>query len=184
MGSFDQVAVAVEPGVDLAESQLAVPGEDLDAGLTQGDAAHGDGFGRCGRQGITSEDRRTTTPLPRDDGPQLVARLGQLVEQVEAPLCHPHHRAVELVQLGEEPVARHLQLETGRRVQAGPSAVGEQAGIAQGRRAAAHQGAVPVPRACGGLRFGAGPLGRWAGHRHLQVEGSVRRSGDRDPVPW
>lgn len=47
----DQVAVAVQPGVDLDEGQLAVAGEDDEAGASQGDPAD-----RLGRGGGKARD--------------------------------------------------------------------------------------------------------------------------------
>ena len=177
------VAVAVQPPVDLDQGQLAVAGQDGEAGPPEGHPGErhrlggGRGDRRMGGRG------RASAPLPRDGGPQLVPQLLQLGQQLATFVGTRHHRAVEQVEAVEEGISLHLRLQplVGPHPRASP--VGEESGVAEGGGTAADEVTAPVAGWLGLL--GGGSVGGGHGGR---PEG-FGASGGRSPrsvtwVPW
>lgn len=160
-------------------------GEYDEAGLSQGDAADRGGVGGGGGQRVPADGGRSPTPLPGDRRPQLVAQVAQLIEDVEALLGGRHHLVVEAGEAGEERVSPDLQDQAVGGAEPGPTAVGEQAAVAQRRRPTSDQPPVPVGggRTTGAVAWAERSVVRRAGHRRLHgsrgVGGARPRSAPR-----
>ncbi len=146
VGAGDDVAVPVEPAVDLQERQLAVTSEDEEAGLAECGSRQGTWVGRGRWQWPAVERRWAASSLPREGGPQGVADLLQLVEEVEALVGAVDHGRLEVGQPVVQLLPADLELEPDGWGQAGASAVGEEPGIAEAIGAAAVQAPAPRPR--------------------------------------
>lgn len=153
--AVDDVAVAVEPGVDLDQGQCAVAGEDEQAGLAELDAAEGEGALAGRREGWATDGGWAPAALPGHGGPELVADVDQAVPHGQALVGAGHHGLLEGAQPGEELVPLDLEGEAGGGGEAGDAPVGEE-GPGSERVGAAVQAGVPV----GGAR---GPRGRGHG---------------------
>lgn len=166
------VAVPVQPAVDLDQGQLTVAGQDGEAGPSEGHTGEGRRLGGGGRHRRMRGRRRAPASLPRDRRPQLVPQLLQLGQQLATFVGSRHHRAVEQVEAVEEGIPLHLGLQTLVGAQPGSPAVGEEPGVAERGRAAADEGPAPVGLGVGLVRGGA-----VGGGHGGDLRGSVLPSG-------
>lgn len=175
-GAGDDVAVPVEPGVDLGQGRCPVPGEDLQAGLSEeraGDRHRGAGGGRDRRVLVVG---RASTRLPGERGVQPVAAVGQLVEDVEPLLGIGDQRAVELLQAVEELLPLDVDGQAVCRRQACGEPEGEGGRVAEVGGSAEDHGRLPVGPVA--VRFGhGGALSRWGLGAAVTGLRSDRRSG-------
>ncbi|QYG92037.1 hypothetical protein HC251_06025 [Iamia sp. SCSIO 61187] len=169
----DDVAVAVEPGVDVDQPLSAVAGEDLHAHVAEDRTGDGDGAGDGRGEGWVAVVRGAAAPAPGQGRVQGVALEGQQLQDLEALLGLGHHGLVELPQPVEELLPGDLDGEALPGRQARGPAEGEGGGVAEARGAAADH-----------LRLPAGPLGLVAVGAHVSSQGSVAvRSGGCHPPP-
>jgi hypothetical protein len=105
VGVGDDVAVAVEPAVDLPEREGSVAGQDLEAHLAQHGTGDGDGALGGRRDQRVAVVRGPAAPWPGDARVQGVAVEGELVEDVEALLGDLDHRLVDRPQPAQEVLA-------------------------------------------------------------------------------
>ncbi|MDZ7679191.1 MAG: hypothetical protein U5K29_11630 [Acidimicrobiales bacterium] len=110
-------SVVMEERVKVAQRELAVAVQDGDADRPQGAPEEPDRFFDHGRERILVEVWRASALLPGDDGPQVVAGLAQLADEL-APL---RGEMVELVvdraDGGESLLAGDLQLQPGATIE-------------------------------------------------------------------
>jgi hypothetical protein len=111
VGGPDDVAVAVQPGVDLPQGQDAVAGEDLETGAAEQCAGERDPpCGGWGESGVVVVGWAATTG-PRDAGVEGITVEGELVEEVEPLLGHLGHRPVEVLEAADEVLALDVDAE-------------------------------------------------------------------------
>lgn len=168
-GAGDDVAVPVQPGVDLGQGELAVAVEDLEAGHAEHDAGEGDGAGRRRWERRHVDRRGTTAAAPVGPRVELVADHGEVLEDLEPLVGHGDLRTVEVPQAGDEGFGFDVEAEALDRPKARDEAHLEGGGVAHGGWAAAHERRFPVGPRPGD--DGVGIVGR-AGSGHVVSERS------------
>jgi hypothetical protein len=180
----DDVAVAVEPAVDLDEPQGAVPGEDLEAGVAEDgtDDRHRP-LGRR-REARVAVVRRAAAPWPGDPGVQEVPVQGEVGEQIEALLGGGLHRPVDHPQPAEHVLPLDVEAEAVAGGQPGDAPQPEGRRVAQVRWPEADHLRRPVrPVGAGAVGVvGAGVGGRHVVLREDEAVG-IRRPQGRHPAP-
>ncbi len=141
--AVDEVAVAVQPAVDLGEAEGSVPVEDLQTRSTEGGAAdrRRTGAGRWQRRALVGG--WPTTSLPGDGRPEDLAQLDESFPDPVPLLPLAHHRSIEVDQACEEVVALDLELEPATRPEAAAHAVVEERSAVDGAGLAGAMGAGP-----------------------------------------
>lgn len=112
MGGKDQVPVAVQEAVQLAQAGGPVTPKDREAGgpeaSTRDRLCSLDGGGH----GAAVDVRRASTVAPRDDGVQLVAQLPEGVDERSALEAQVEQLGVEAPEPAHEGVPLDLALDT------------------------------------------------------------------------
>lgn len=107
----DEVAVAVQQAVELAQAGRAVPAEDLEAGAPERPTPDGAGGGGGGRQRCAVEQRRPPPPRPLDGRVQDVTEPGEGIEDDPTVLTGLQQRAVDVGERAQQRISLHLELE-------------------------------------------------------------------------
>jgi len=117
-GGADEVAVAVEKGVEVAQWGGPVPPEDREAGGTQSATTELRGALRDRWQGRPVEVGWADPSAPRDRRVEVVAKVGEGVDDRATLVREIEERVVDPPQAVDEGIAVDLQLEACSRVDA------------------------------------------------------------------
>jgi hypothetical protein len=117
-GGADEVAVAVDEGVEVAQLGGAVTAQDGEAGRAKGATAELRSAGGCGRQGRTVEVGGPDSSAPRDRRIEVVAERSERVDDRVALVREAEERLVDPSETVDEGVALDLQLDARSRVDA------------------------------------------------------------------